>query len=260
MANNGGHLVFRHGTAFTQGVYRADYDPAGKGAIVLSELVTLDAGFVGLPGFEPPLGYSINRFGAVLMVLQRFDFTQGIYLSRPGRALSLIAAEGDSVPGGGNLTSNLGAPSINAENRTAFFGGFGSHTAVFENNNPVVGTNTEVPNHPGTFFEGFVNVVLADDRTIVFVGGYILNGLSYRGIYKKSDSGLSIIFDQFDGIVVNGQRVSLIGGDSFFGGSILPLFIASRFTTTTNGVTRVAFQQALPRELAQSGIFIAELR
>ena len=155
---------------------------------------------MGLPGFEFPLDYSINDSGVVAMVLRRLDFTRGIYFAPPNESLSPIVAEGDRAPGGGNFTLNLGAPSVNARNKIAFGGGFvqgrsqrdiGSGFGIFVASPSgliikVVDTRTNVPNHPGTFFNGFRSIHLADDGTIIFQGLYNLNGINFQGLYKKS--------------------------------------------------------------------------
>lgn len=269
VASDGGYVVFRH-SASTEGVYRADFDATTGEQITLSELVVLEDGFIGLPGFEDPLQYSINDLGVVAMVLQRLDFTRGLYIARPNSSLKLIMAEGDHAPGGGVFTSNMGAPSVNKANKIAFFGDFGTGFGLFVATPPsnritkVVDTSTEVPNHPGTFFNGFGSINIADDAnsTIIFQGRYSLNGLGFQGLYKKSSAGIGVIFDQFDGLVVNGQRISLVDNSPFGFGGVLNLSLAPRFANVGNGVTSVAFLQELPPAEGdfqrRSGIFVAE--
>jgi hypothetical protein len=271
LASDGGHIVFSDSTASTQGVYRADFDTTTRRPITLAELVILEDGFVGLPGFESPLGYAINDSGVVAMVLLRLDFTRGIYVARPNGSLRPIVAEGDRTPGGGNFTGNLGAPSIDALGRIAFFGGFNDNLGVgiFIANpggvitkTKVVDNNTKVPNHPGTFFSGFGSIHLADDGTIIFQGGYRLNGLDFQGLYKKSSVGLEVIFDQFDGLVVKGKHISLVSVGR--GGGGLPMFLAARFADVVDDTLRVAFLQELPPEevgsATRTGIFVAVQR
>jgi hypothetical protein len=253
-------MVFSHGTASTRGVYRADVRPVA-GDVSLSELMVAEDGFIDLPGFSNPLDYSINDSGFVAMVLRRLDFTRGIYVTPPNGSLNPIVEEGDPAPGGGNFTSNLAAPSVNAANRIAFSGDFGTGSGIFIATprgriTKVIDSSAEVPNHPGTFFDRFGNIHLADDMTIIFTGRYRLNGFEFQGIYKKSSAGLEVIFDQFDGLVVDGQHVSLI--NTQFGGRALDMFLAPRFANVGDDITRVAFLQRLP--LQRSGIFIASLR
>lgn len=270
VASDGGHILFHHGTASTEGVYRAGFNPITK-RVSLAELVVLEDGFVGLPGFEFPLGYSVNDLGLAAMVLQRPDFTRGIYLASPNHLLRPIVEEGDSAPGGGSFTSNLGAPSINATNKVAFFGDFGSGFGIFVANpgnliRKVVDTSTEVPNHPGTLFNGFGSINIADDAhsTIIFQGRYRLNGRDFQGLYKKSSAGIGVIFDQFDGLVVNSQPISLVYNSPFGNGGVLNLSLAPRFANVGDSVASVAFLQELPPAEGdphrRSGIFVAVQR
>jgi hypothetical protein len=138
-----------------------------------------------------PTAASINDSGAAAMVLQRLDFTRGVYLARPNGSLTPIVAEGDPAPGGGSFTSDLEAPSINATNKVAFFGGFGLGSGIFIAGpkgaiTKVVNNTTEVPNHPGAAFFTFGSIHLTDDDTAIFFqGNYVLNGTIFSALYQK---------------------------------------------------------------------------
>ena len=207
--------------------------------------------------------------GLVAMVLQRLDFTRGIYFARSKGSLTLIVEEGDRAPGGGNFTSNLSAPSVNATNNVAFAGdfergdvsGFGIFVADAGGRiTKVVDNLTQVPNHPRVVFSGFRNIHLANDGTVIFSGSYNLNGLAFQGLYKTSRAGrIEVIFDQFDGLVVNGKHVSLVHEAE---GRVLEMFVAARFADVVGNISRVAFLQQLPPEedVPRSGLFVAEQR
>jgi hypothetical protein len=103
----------------------------------------------------------------------------------------------------------------------------------------------------------FREVHLADDGTVVFRAAYQLDGVDYQGIYKTAAAGLEVVFDQFNGIVVDGQPVSLVRNDFGFP-FVLPLSLAPRFV---NDSLEVAFVQQLPPDTPfgpqKEGIFIA---
>jgi hypothetical protein len=263
LASDGGHILFSHTTASSRGVYRADLD-AITGAISLTELVTLGSQFLGSPGSEMPLDYSINDSGAVAMVLRRNDFSRGLYVARPDGSFSLIVQTGDPAPGGGNFTSNLGAPSINAAGSIAFLAGFDSSIGIFVASasgvlTRAIDNTVEVPNHPGVTFDTFRDVHFADDGTIVLRARYRLDDLGFEGIYRTSSAGVEVIFDQFDGVVVDGAQVSLVS-EQFGFRRVLNLTLAPRFA---NDFHEVAFLQELPWEgpsgPPRSGIFVARL-
>ena len=261
LANDGNHVLFSHATASTRGVYRADF-VGSTGATSLAPPVILDSGFLQSPGSESPLDYSMNDPGSAVMVLLRADFTRALYAAQPDGSLVVLVAAGDPAPGGGSFTSNLGAPSINRRGDVAFQGDAGSGSTIFIRNAggtlaKVVDGAVEVPNHPGTTFWAFRDVSLADDGTVVFLAAYRLDEVDYQGIYRTAAAGLKVVFDQFDGIVVNGQPVSLVRNDFGFP-FVLPLFLAPRFV---NDSFDVAFLQQLPPDNPfgppKAGIFIA---
>src|SRR5262249_45911394 len=149
----------------------------------------------------------------------------------------------------------------------AFAGGFegnvGSGFGIFVADprgaiSKVIDDRTEVPNHPGVAFSGFPfnGVYLADDRTIIFQGRYNLDGLDFHGFYRKSGRGLAVIFDQVDGLVVNGEHISLIDEDEE---RVLSMYLAPRFADVVDGAPRVAFLQEPARRESRYGIFAAVL-
>jgi hypothetical protein len=107
----------------------------------------------------------------------------------------------------------------------------------------VVDTNTEVPNHPGLLFTGFGSIQIADDRTITFENRYNLNGIDFQGLYKKSSVGLEVLFDQFDGLVVNREHISLVDG-----GRLGAMFLAPRFANVVGNTAWVAFFKSFLRK------------
>src|SRR5262249_52063673 len=151
----------------------------------------------------------------------------------------------------------------------AFFGGFNDNnlsTGIFIASpkgdiTKVIDNSSDVPNHPGTFFSGFGNIHLADDGTMIFQGSYKLNGLRFDGLYEKSSVGLKVIFDQFDGLVVNGKHISLVNEREQ---EVLRMFLDARFAhvDVVHGTRRVAFLQELSTDVRfpRSGIFVAVQR
>jgi hypothetical protein len=263
LATDGNHVLFSDATATTRGVYRADFD-ALTGATSLGPPVILGTEFLQSPGFERPLDYSLNDVGSAVMVLRRVDFTRALYAALPDGSLTVLVAEGDPAPGGGLFTSNIAAPSINRGGDVAFQADAGSGSAIFIRRaggslDKVIDGTVAVPNHPGTTFGSFAfrAVHLADDGTVVFRAAYVLDGLTYQGIYRTGAASLGIVFDQFDGIVVNGQWLSLVVTEFGFT-HVLDMFLAPRFA---NDSFDVAFLQQLPADTTfpfKGGIFIAK--
>jgi hypothetical protein len=233
------------------------------GATSLGPPVILGSEFLESPGSESPLGYSLNDVGGAVMVLRRADFTRALYAALPDGSLTVLVAEGDPAPGGGLFTWNIGAPSINRGGDVAFQADAGSGSAIFIRRaggslDKVIDGTVAVPNHPGTTFGSFAfrDVHLAADGTVVFRAAYVLDGLRYQGIYRTGAASLGVVFDQFDGIVVNGQWLSLVVTE--FGPHVLDMFLAPRFA---NDSFDVAFLQQLPADTPfgfKAGIFIAK--
>lgn len=262
LATDGSHVLFSDATATTRGVYRADFD-ALTGATSLGPPVILGSEFLESPGFESPLGYSLNDVGSAVMVLRRADRTRALYAALPDGSLTVLVAEGDPAPGGALFTSNIGAPSINRGGDVAFQADARSGSAIFIRRaggslDKVIDGTVAVPNHPGTTFGSFAfrDVHLADDGTVVFRAAYVLDGLTYQGIYRTRGASLGVVFDQLDGIVVNGQWLSLVVTE-FGVPHVLDMSLAPRFA---NDSFDVAFLQQLPADIpfGKGGIFIAK--
>ena len=230
--------------------------------VFLSELVTFSDGFVELPNLGLG-GLAINNAGSVAMTLLKTNFMRGLFLAQaPGMRLKQIVLEGDQAPDGSNFTNDFGGVSINGANSIAFCGTTGLGSAIFLWTPGIglaklIGISKEVPNHPGTLFRTFRNVHLADDGTIIFHADYMLNGLTFRGLYEQSGAQLTVIYDQFDGIIVKGQRLSLIDREQI--GGVLLFELAPRFANVSGGRSRVAFLQFFPAASfpLSAGLFIA---
>jgi len=280
-----GHVLFGDGLNSLdggRGVYRADLGAAG--GISLSELVTSEDGFIdALAGFTYPLDFAINDSGDAVMVLRRTDFLYGIYAVSVGGPLRTIAVSGAPAPGGWSLTY-LGSPSINAAGNIAFsaavvaadrtVGGGGIFVA---DSNGVVSkaydNPTEVPNHPGATFSRGGPIQLMDDGAVVFQAGYDLNNSPFTGIYRNSSDGLEVVYDQYDGLVVNGQRRFFVtppcNDPPFCNPFENPTFavgVGTRFARTLNTAAHtieVAFVQDLSLRTSpdgfSQGIFVASL-
>ena len=259
IASDGGYILFEYYHLLDKGVFLADLNYS-SGSGMLTELVNLATHpdkFIG--GSES----SLNDTGVVAMARQRSDYTRGLYVARPDGSFNLVLETGDPIPGGGSFMG-IGGPSINTGGSIAFAGSdsysssgvIGIFTVSKEGVvTKIIDNSVAVPNHPGVTYYNFIHIHLADNGTILFTARYILDGLDYRGIYKISDAGLEVIFDQFDGIDVNGEHVSLVIESE---SKVLDLRLSSRFV---NDRLDVVFLQYLPPEEGdyyKSGIFVAE--
>jgi hypothetical protein len=262
VASDAAHTLFSHGTVSTRGVYEAVYD-ASADTIMLLELVAFGSAFIESPGFSIPLDYAINQAGLAAMTLRRPDLTRGIYAAGPGEPFRVIVQTGDPVPGGGTFSSGLGSGSVNAAGDIVFTAILESGAGLFVTDangvvRRVIDTGAEVPDHNGVTFSSFGDAWISDSGDVTFRGRYTVDGVTFDGIYRTSDTGLDVVFDQFDGIVVDGELVSLIVDDGFGGHRVLDLSLAPRFV---NSSSDVGFLQELPGgdpgKPGPSGIFVA---
>ena len=276
LASDGGYVAFSYNRTYEydRGVFLADIDSSND-TLTLMELVDLDLFYKSLGcsyGTTPgsPSGYALNDAGVVAMTLRcdkqnPYEHNTFIYTANPDGILSLVVKNGDSVPDGRYITVIGGSPSINTEGNIAFLGYLESpDNGIFVVDKEgkitkIIDNSAAVPNHPEVTFSYYGDIHLADNGTIVFTGRYVLDGLYYQGIYMISDAVLEVIFDQFDGIKVNSENVSLVvEADEGSGQKVLGLNLASRFV---NDRLDVAFKQSLPADEGayyKSGIFVAE--
>jgi len=278
------HVLFSDGIGsldFGAGVYRADLGASGE--ISLSELATSEDGF--LDGLVAPL--AINDSGDAAMLLRRTDFGYAVYVVPAGGGRRLIVASGDPAPGGGGNFAYFGNPSIDSAGNIAF----SAAIVAVDGTTPVGGgifvgdthdvvtkaydNPTDVPNHPGVTFSRGGPIQLMDDGAVVFQAGYDLNNTPFTGIYKNSSDGLEVVYDQFDGLTVNGERKYFVSPscdparDPFCDPYNSPTFgvsVGTRFARDLNQAAHtleVAFVQDLSLRTSpdgfSQGIFVASL-
>ncbi|MBK8211463.1 MAG: hypothetical protein IPK78_17460 [Rhodospirillales bacterium] len=260
VGGTGAHVVFGDSTSTTEGVYLATIAGVPK-TITLGELVTQAAGFTEVAGAE----FSTNSSGVVALALRRSsDLNYGVYLKVGSAALQPIAVAGDPAPGGGTFDAVVG-PSINDACDVAFVGFLPTRAGLFLRRAngmkaTLVSTRTAVPNHPGVVFSRVGSPYLASDRTLVFAGSYRVPDpvdprftIEFQGIYRRTGTVLEVIYDQFDGIVVDGVRVALV--ERIGPATVLRMAIDQRYATDQGNVSSVAFLQQLPGR--RSGVFRA---
>lgn len=255
VTSGGRFIMFSHTTATTSGVYRAEYD-SQKGTAKLKKVIDIGSRFVGVPGNQDPLDYAMSSDGRIAMILGETNFGTRVFgAAKPGQ-LRLLATDGDQTRDCESI-SIYSAASINASGSTIFNA---NCLNTVEVNSilladrkiliKVIDSTAEVPNHSGVTFEGFSHAYLADNGLVVFEASYRLGDQRVQGIYAKTPRGSRIetIFDQADGLIVNGNNVSLIGKE---------MGVGYRFAAVDGDMLRVAFRQRLDEPNAAYGIFVA---